>query len=131
MLSVRVKSWIRRKLEEWMGEYSEDGSPPDRLRLEVLSFAEMYPNATRGQFVDFAARFAGECWRAGYIRGVEWAERDPDEVAASPEQLADKFDPEWRWRPAGDLNLEGVVPEERTDEEAMMEQIALFKRPKK
>lgn len=91
-------------------------------------FASMNPGATRAQWAEFAGALADEAYGSGYIRGVEWAERDFDggEPRPSPEALADAIDPAWRERPwqpqaylAGDPDA--PVPEERTADEAMAE----------
>lgn len=98
--------WLRRKVEKWAGTYYEGQKAPERLREQVIAFANMYPTATRGQFVEMAASLAEEAYAAGYLRGVEWAERDPEPFpGASPETIADEIDPDWKWRPAIQLEV--------------------------
>lgn len=95
-----VAKWVKKLAQKWLGEFYEGEEPPDRLGEQVLTFANLRPLATRGEWIDFSRAFAEECYRAGYLRGVEHAERDPlDPAEKSPEQLADEIDPNWRWRP--------------------------------
>lgn len=109
--------WLRNRAEAWLGRLYEGPSAPKRLREQAIAFANMHPNATRGEWLAFAAGFAEECYEAGYVRGLEWAERDPEPEGGkpSPEEIADEMDPDWLWRPSLVMELpEGdVVPEER------------------
>ena len=132
-LSDRVRRWLLERLERAEGTYEESQAPPARIREAVISFANEHPRATRGEWIDFAAHFAEECYGSGYIRGVEWVERDPEAfenpTGLSPEELADQFDPTWRERPwQPELRLEGSerdeVPEHRTESELLREQVA-------
>lgn len=107
--------WVRNAIESWIGTRYEGPQPPKRLEQQVLSFAEFYPKATRAEWVEFATRFAEECYRIGYTRGVEWAERDGEE-GTDPEALMDEIDPDWRSSdPVKLTNPDGVPPEERDD----------------
>jgi hypothetical protein len=132
VLSDRVKFWLLERLERGLGRYEEAQRPPDRLREAVVSFANEHPKATRGEWIDFAARFAEESYGSGYIRGVEWAERDPEAfdptTGFTPEELADQFDPTWRERPWRPDLAEGTerdaVPEVRTEDDILRDQIA-------
>lgn len=101
-------------LERWLGRLYEGPAPPDRLVEMVFAFAEMYPNATRRQWVLFAASHARESYRSGYVRGFEYVERDPDFFKdRSPDEVAAQLDPhEFPWSP--DITLtrpDEVVPE--------------------
>jgi hypothetical protein len=128
MLSDRVKKWLRGQAERWIEQHYEGPEPPARLGEQVLSFANMFPHATRGEWVTFAADFADQCYRSGYIRGVEWAERDPAafDSKVPPEMIADQMDPDWRWRPAVVLELPAgdVVPETYEQHEVIRDQVA-------
>lgn len=91
----------RRLLERWAGTYYEGPKAPSRLGEMVVEFANLYPHATRSEWVVFAQHHADECYRGGFVRGAEWAERDyqsrmPD---VTPEELADNEAPDWRWSP--------------------------------
>lgn len=119
-----VGKWVRNKLEEWLERRYEGPDPPDRLRAQVTSFAEQYPFATRAEWLEFAVMFARECYRVGYVRGFEWAERDVERHpgALTPDELADMIDPGWReWSPPIDLtNPDVVVPEVRDEKAEFM-----------
>ncbi len=119
--------WLRNRAEAWIGQRYEGPAPPARLREQVISFANMYPHATRRMWENFASDFAEQCYRSGYIRGVEWAERDPDafDPSVTPEMIADEMDPDWRWRPAVVLeNPDGLVPEAYEGPQVAVDQVA-------
>lgn len=126
------KKFVRNLLEKALGRFEENGDAPARLREQVIEFANYFPRATRGQWISFAAGFAEECWSAGYVRGVEWAERAQLPDGPSPEEIADEIDPTWRdrpWRPDAELQgLASYVPgEEAEPHEEMQEQARLLK----
>ncbi len=111
LLSDRAKKWIRTTIEKVVGEYEEGARPPERLRSTALAFAELNPHATRREWLAFAVGFAGECWRAGYLRGYERAEREDEAVGERPEEIADMLGPDWREVPMGDPRLDELVPD--------------------
>jgi hypothetical protein len=120
LIADRVKKWFAARVEKAAGTYFEGQEPPERLKDQVVAWANMHPLATRKEWADFAAGMAREAWSAAYLRGVEWAEREPAEErdGPTPEQIADAADPEWRWGPAVDLYAPGAaVLEERTEPE--------------
>lgn len=123
--------WLRNRAEKWLGQHYEGPRAPDRLREEAIAFANMHPLATRAEWTEFAGRFAGQCYEAGYLRGLEWAERDPDAFDASlpPDMIADQMDPDWRWRPAIELEMpEETVPVTVSDAEATRQQMAAVRK---
>jgi hypothetical protein len=125
MLSERVRAWVRRKLEKAADVFYEGEAAPERLREQVIAFSNLFPSATRGDWIAFAAGFAEECYRAGYLRGVEYVERDPEAFdAKSPEAIADEIDPNWRWRPMIEVenDLNEIVGDERPEHEAIQRQ---------
>ena len=73
----------------------------------VVAFANDNPSATRREWVEFCQHHAGECYRSGYARGNERAERDfwGSMPSVRPEDVADELDPDWRWCP--DIRLIG------------------------
>lgn len=115
-----LQRWIRGKLEKWAGNFYEGPQPPDRLDAIVLAFVDTYPNATRRQWIDFAREHAREAYRAGYMRGFEYTERDPEgwRPDLPPELLADMIDPSWRWTPmdSGIEQVEDAPVEDVPDE---------------
>lgn len=130
-----LKKYLRKLAERFLGTYEEGEQAPKRLREQVIAFAEMYPKATRDEWVAFAAGFADECYEAGFIRGVEWVERDPEALdfppGRSPEEIADAMDPTWRerpWSPNGELQGGAeVVPEVRHPDDVLREQAEALK----
>lgn len=101
ILSDRLKNWIRTKAEKALDRFYEGPQPPERLIELVLAFVELYPNATRADWMRFAIEHGNECYRSGYQRGVEYVERAPEtwRPDVPPEVVADMVDPDWRWRP--------------------------------
>ncbi len=96
-------NWLRRQWERWVGKWYEGPTPPQRLREMVVLFANMYPHATRQEWVEFAAGHAGEAYTSGYVRGWERSERDPEAMpwrVTNPEMIADEMDPGWRDGPS-------------------------------
>ncbi len=127
---------LRRMAEKYLGRFEEGENAPARIREQVVAFANYYPKATRSDWIEFASRFAGETYEAGYVRGVEWVERDPDlgkfPPGRSPEELADAMDPTWKgrpWWPGQELesSLEDVPPENRTLIDIMEDQVNQMK----
>lgn len=111
---------LRRLRERLLGEYYEGPDPPVRLAEMAMAFAEAHPRATRREWLQFAISHAGEAYRSGYLRGHEWAERDPEaRVDVPPDLAADLVDPDWRWRTPV-LTADGlaeVVPDGWPDDE--------------
>ena len=81
------------------GTYYEGVEPPARLGEMVIEFANTHPHATRAEWAAFAMGHSEECYRSGYVRGRESAERDYEVPSVSPEEVADELDPDWRWSP--------------------------------
>lgn len=108
--------WLRSKAEKWIGTFYEGPEPPDRIDQLVAAFVEMYPNATRGEWIKFAIEHGREAYRSGYQRGAEYTERTDDwHPQVPPEVVADAIDPDWRWRPM-DRGIEYGDAQPVTDE---------------
>jgi hypothetical protein len=105
-----LKRWLSRRAEKFLDKYYEGPEPPQRISDLVIEFANLYPTATRSQWLRFATEHAREAYRAGYQRGYEYVERDPDffRTDLPPDMIADMHDPDWRWRP---LDRGIMVPE--------------------
>lgn len=91
---------IRKLAEKVAGSFKEGPEPPGRLRRVAEEFAAAHPKATRKQWLDFAAAHAAAAYQSGYLRGYEWAEREPgptsDDVERAAALLADEsHDQEW------------------------------------
>lgn len=126
-----IVKWVRDRVEKWLGSFYEGPDPPKRLGEQVVAFANLRPLATRGDWIDFATNLAEECYRAGYLRGVEYTERDPEEPGGiTPEEIADQIDPDWRWRPMIEVEFprEEVIPERREDHEVIQAQLEFIAR---
>lgn len=115
--------WFRDIRERLFGKYFDGPEPPDRLSQMVIAFAQTNPQATRFDWTRFAIDHARECYRAGYTRGYEYTERDPDERAIisqlDPDLIATALDPDWKW--SAELNINGI-PKEPVREMVFSEQ---------
>lgn len=96
---TRAGRLLRNLLERLLGRYYEGPEPPARLREQVLVFAGSNRRATRAEWVEFAAGIAGEAWRTGYHRGLEWSERDlvRRDPVRDPEELVRAMGEGDRW----------------------------------
>ena len=97
---------IRRGFEWLFGRWYEGPQVPDRLIQEVDFFMKWHPHATKGQWAHFAAGLSEASYKAGYMRGYEYVERQELSRKANPDMFADEMDPDWRDRPAARLELD-------------------------
>jgi hypothetical protein len=79
--------FLSRIAEKITDRYYEGPEEPQRLAEEVRLFRAMYPAASPEEWADFTARLAGNAYRAGYTRGFEYAERDPNPPEPDLQQL--------------------------------------------
>lgn len=103
--------FLRGLVERLLGTFHEGPEPPARLREMVLLFAEMNPDATRRDWLDFASQHAAECYRTGWLRGYEATVRGGEAkpwVGDRTERMADELQPGWRSRLP---DPQGVVPD--------------------
>jgi hypothetical protein len=109
-----LKRWLKRTAEKLLARYDEGPEAPARLTQMVVDFADHNPRATRGEWAEFAAAHAAECYRTGWVRGAEYIERVPEvwRPDVPPEEVADSLDPEWRHSPPVILDPRGIPPEE-------------------
>lgn len=106
-----VVKWIRDTVERAFGRFYEGPTPPERLKRLVVVFGNKYRHATRNDWARFAMKHAEEAYKAGYVRGYEYTERDREwPHKFPPDLLADMYDPDWKWRPVESEILE--APEE-------------------
>jgi hypothetical protein len=91
---------LRNLWERLTRRFYEGPEAPARLEDVVREFDHRYPRATRAEWAEFAIRMSRGCYRDGWVRGYEWAERDPGQPDPSPEELADQYEPGWRDRTA-------------------------------
>ena len=95
---TRLQRWMRNLAERFATRYYEGPEPPDRLIEQVLAFAQAHPTANRGEWMGFAAALARSSYRSGYVRGLEWAERDLDKLdMGDPERLAEQQAHDFEW----------------------------------
>lgn len=119
---------VRALLERWLERYYEGPNPPRRYGEEVGLFDRMYPLALPEEWRTFATALAEKAYREGYMRGLEWTERDlASREEADPEVEAVTRDHEWSlWRDsptayerimAGDPNdpLDGIPREKQAE----------------
>lgn len=96
---TRFQRLMRNLWERMRGRYYEGPDAPPRLGEAVKTFAAMHPRASRKQWIDFATHIASESYKSGYVRGLEWAERDLDrrDPGIDPELLAanERHDMSW------------------------------------
>jgi hypothetical protein len=78
----KIRKWLRRQYDKLRGRFYEGPDPPPRLGQAAAAFASSGKHTTE-EWIDFAAHLAGESYRSGYLRGVEWRERAPGQVGAS------------------------------------------------
>lgn len=129
MLSDRARKWLRQRFEKWAGTFYDGPRPPeDRLREQVVLFANMYPNATRAVWVEFATGLAEEVWRSAYLQGVEWAEREDMGLLPDPDRIMDEIDPEWRDSPSALEDPDRIVPETIADRQLQARELTTFER---
>lgn len=101
---AKLGRWIghmfRRMTDKASTRYYEGPTPPLRLIEAVEAFVVMCPNATQEQWVRFAAGHAGESYKSGYIRGVEWKERAAEQMEPSSAWAvidSDERKNDWTW----------------------------------
>ena len=70
--------FLSRLAEKVADRYYEGPDAPQRLAEEVRLFRAIYPEASPDEWAEFAIRLAGNAYRSGYVRGVEYVERDPN-----------------------------------------------------
>ena len=105
---------VGRVAEKIAGTWNEGPELPARLRRQPVEFAASNPLANRDAWRRFCERLAEACYRAGFQRGFEHSERDPEPSwrALPPELEADARDPDWR-HPSRAVQAPGVDPERR------------------
>jgi len=87
-----VKRFARNMVQMIRKQFYEGPDPPARIASAVRHFIEVCPNATKEQWREFAELHAQECYRTGYVRGLEWAERDLDRKPKDdPDVLAEQM----------------------------------------
>lgn len=104
---------LRNFVERWQRQFYEGPDAPARLADQVVAFANAHPRATRAEWVAFASENARACYRSGYMRGLEWTDRDlARRDKHDPELEAEAARHDWSWE--GGMMLErplDVVPD--------------------
>lgn len=113
---MKISKRVRDAIERWLGTYYEGPEPPERMTVQVTVFANVFPHATRAEWVAFAQRAIYEAYCSGYVRGAEYVERAPETwlPEVDPTEIADATMPGWRDEPV-------VLHAEVVDDEAVME----------
>lgn len=91
-----AKKWLQKVLEKAASKFYEGPEPPKRIWEQV----RLFKMATRPDDIDawedFAVEFAQACYRDGWQRGFEWAERDLDaRPKDDPDVLAEQIRHAW------------------------------------
>lgn len=71
-----IKRLLRNFAQKMTNVYYDGPEPPARLLDAVRHFAGCI--RTQAEWKQFAATHACEAYRTGYVRGLEWSERDLD-----------------------------------------------------
>jgi len=91
-----VREVVRGVLERMLGRLTDGPSPPPRLREAVIVFRVMYPTASIDEWEAFAIAQAEDAYRSGFVRGLEWSERELDNMDPdTPERLAEAASHDW------------------------------------
>lgn len=98
---TRLGRLFRNLVERLLGRYYEGPEPPRSIGDEVRMFCHFYPTASRRQWEAFALRLAGNAYRSGFTRGLEWQERGWEGPAIDPERLAEVEAHDWSLADAG------------------------------
>ena len=120
--------WVRNTWQKFIDRFYEGPTPPARFGELAAMFANQHPEATRLDWTQFAAEHARRAYKEGFLRGMEYTERDPEELkllrTADPEGLADALDPNWRSsEPVQLLEPEEPIPEFRRTEREEVEDL--------
>lgn len=89
---VPAKRMLRNMAQRVAKVFYEGPEPPKRLAVAVDEFARANQHATQRDWSTFALHFAQECYRTGYVRGLEWSERDIErrDPAVDPEVFVEQ-----------------------------------------
>lgn len=125
--------WLRKLAERYLDKYEEGPEPPDRIAFMVDEFMSLNPDATKYDWAKFAAVHAAQSYREGYVRGVEYVERDPDQwwPDPAPDVVADSLTPSWRDSEPFNMNHIPKDPVPKTsyesEEQALKRQLEILK----
>jgi hypothetical protein len=88
---VPAKRMLRNMAQRIAKVFYEGPEPPKRIAVAVAEFVRASPHATQQEWSAFALHFAQECYRTGYVRGLEWSERDIErrDPAVDPEAFVE------------------------------------------
>jgi hypothetical protein len=107
-----MMSWFQKWLEKRHNRFYEGFDVPVRYHTEIEAFASQGPH-TRHEWGNFANVLAHRAYAEGYVRGIEWVERDREAwwPEIDPEVLADVMDPAWRQIPIRLEDADHIVPD--------------------
>ena len=90
---------MARSAERALCRYSEGPEMPTRYAQAVKVFAALNPKATTAEWMAFATDHAEVTFRAGYLRGVEWRARTPEQIDAAVGAAIDGQEGrgDWTW----------------------------------
>lgn len=94
----RLQRWLRGLAERFASRYYEGPEPPLRIAEQVVAFAKANPQATRGEWARYATALGQSTYRSGYVRGLEWTERDLGKLdLGDPDVLAHQRAHDFEW----------------------------------
>lgn len=95
----RLRLWLRTRVQQLGNVYYEGPDPPARHAQAVMAFAAANPKASQQDWIMFSAGHAHECYRSGYMRGVEWKARSEESrsPAVAAALLAQEGREDWSW----------------------------------
>lgn len=91
----KIKRALRDALERVLARFYEGPEPPVRIGETVTIFRVMNPEADAEAWARFAALHAEDCYRAGFVRGIERAERDPNKMPPELAEAMEKARHDW------------------------------------
>jgi len=94
---VPLKQFIRNVMQRLGGTFYEGPDAPQRIADAVRHFASHKVYVSHDEWLYFATLHAQECYKTGYIRGLEWAERDLDrrDPTTDPDVLLANAEHNW------------------------------------
>jgi hypothetical protein len=101
---------LRNFVERWLGSFDQGPEAPEEVRDIIVEFANMNPEATRREWVEFSERQAAEAYRVGWLRGYNFQEEEWSQPGRSPDDWAlVHWGPGWAKNAPSVLDPEGRV----------------------
>ena len=112
--------WLARVAERLARRYYEGPEPPPRLALQVQSFMVLHPRATSLEWARFAVGHGDECYRSGFVRGLERSVRDlAVRSVGGPPLIEERHEASWVDLAPSEDEVQQAVDEQRAAVERM------------